>query len=183
MLWLVVHVTYEWKYELDCSLCSFSTQTWSRATHFGNLSWFPVSSTVLSPLGKWVFLTRWIPGRSLMIMSDSRMITSANMLPAAELLAEPATCYRKPGSLRWTRRIKHGRFDMLYSSRATLKHQSPLKNESPCTVSPPTLPSEHPKLDWKALPPRINWIKISPIWNVHLILGNDVSNICKRFLY
>lgn len=58
-----------------------------------------------------------------------------------------------------------------------------LKNVSTSSVSPPGLSLEHTELGIEALSPRINWIKINPIWNVHLILWDDVSNICKRFLY
>lgn len=51
------------------------------------------------------------------------------------------------------------------------------------SISSPGLSLEQTGLGWEALSPRINCIKINPIWNVRLILGNDVSNRCKRFLY
>lgn len=94
-----------------------------------------------------------------MVVFNNKRITSANVASAAELLVEPAKSHRNQGLC--SELFIWNMAGLLSKSKGTLTLESSEK-QSPSMASPPTLPSEHPKLDCKGLSPRISWIKISP---------------------
>lgn len=160
-------------------ICSVpSDRHGSRGTCFGNIGWPPLQSSLLLLSYSFCDMRTWEESAGGVQQQKNNFGKCGLCCWAAGGTSKMS---QKQESLFWAPHMEHGRFNV-QQQRNTVALESSEKR-SPSMASPPTLPSEHPKLECKALSPRINWIKISPIWNVHLILENDVSNICKRFLY
>lgn len=118
----------------------------------------PVSSTCLFPPGKW-----WA-------MGGRKWKTLEGILKMEGIGHNPIACCWARG-VWWNKQKTKKQCACSKAWYQQLQCEVHRNSTHISSISPPGLSLQQTELGCEALSPRINWIKINPIWNVHLILG------------